>query len=568
MGKVSSIFRALALVIFPIASPAFAQLQTETINRLYTIAAELQGQAHSLERGGDLNGDGVADIIALVRNSTGGTGAVAAFDGKHGKRLWVNASAGLTIGGTPFGNNPASHIAVLGDINGDQKNDILVGAPQTSNGGLSYSGRAAVFSGGNGSVLFAFDGIRASGYFGSSVVAPGDLTGDGVSDAVVCGRAVPENQGSLVAPYCRAYSLGSGGGVLWHIDGAPRDGFGGAVTAINDVNGDGRNDLILTRVYAASSAGVAQVGAISVRSGATGQVITEFFGSTMYEQLGRTASSLGDLNGDGRIDFLVTSGSSVVPNQARIFSVINGAVTPRFVLPIQPGETVTSAASIQDVSRDGTRDILVGFPYLITNSSYRGQARIYSGFNGQSLKVIDNGNAVENFGMVVREVGDSNNDGDDEFAILGTWGTSSFGGISVYSLGNKNQALFGCGSSSATINVIGTPLPGNTITFRAEVPEASGGIGAFLVSYKSYEAAGIDVNYQSQLDCRTGINFGAPTSHQSSPLQVVDSTGSISFEFPIPALSALRGMEIIVEGWFLGLNGQLYSPQSVIVQVE
>ncbi|MFM1847222.1 MAG: hypothetical protein RL417_696 [Pseudomonadota bacterium] len=565
--------RCTGAVIFPLIAalatpPVEAQLGAELVNRLYSVGVELPGLAHSVTPLGDINNDGYADFAALTRGSLSDVpGGLAALSGRTGERLW-QTTLGIVAGPTPFNASFADNIASVGDINNDGFPEILVGGPRTSGAGLAFNGGAEVRSGRDGAPVYLFSGVQSNGYFGSSVAAPGDLNNDGIADAVVCGRAAPESSASTSVPRCRAFSL-LNGSVLWEITGGSQDGFGSAVAAIADINNDGRKDLAISRMYASDPGTSNRVGAVEVYSGANGGLLTAYRGSTPYEHLGGRIAGLGDLNGDGKTDLLVTSGSSGALNQARVFSIINGSLTPRFALSLPQGELPLSAASIVDLSRDGVRDIAVGFPYAATGYSNVGLTRIFSGFNGQSVKTIDNGGLAESFGTVVQEIGDVNGDGDPEFGILSRGGTPNNGAISIYSVGNKNHVPLRCGGiPSGAIAVQGVPVPGNTVTFTATVPQATGGFGAFLISYKPYTHASLGVNFQGQTDCRTGIDFSYPASHQSSPLQTVGANGTISFPFTIPNSTALIGTEIIIEGWFLGLSGTLYSPGSVIMRVE
>lgn len=72
----------------------------------------------------------------------------------------------------------------VGDVNGDGRPDLIVGAPN--------DGFARVYSGIDGSVLYNFDGDdtrdatgRLIGRFGSSVSGAGDINGDGIDDFIV-----------------------------------------------------------------------------------------------------------------------------------------------------------------------------------------------------------------------------------------------------------------------------------------------------------------------------------------------------------------------------------------------
>ncbi len=68
---------------------------------------------------------------------------------------------------------------------------------------------------------------------------------------------------------------------------------------------DGRVDLIVG-AYTQSSGGD-QAGRVQIRSGATGRVLRTITSATPMENFGFDAVGIGDVNGDGRIDYLVSA---------------------------------------------------------------------------------------------------------------------------------------------------------------------------------------------------------------------------------------------------------------------
>ena len=84
-----------------------------------------------------------------------------------------------------------------GDVNGDGIQDIIIGAYNASPGGLSYAGKTYVVFGKatwtspfllssvNGANGFELDGVAANDYSGYSVATAGDVNGDGIQDIIV-----------------------------------------------------------------------------------------------------------------------------------------------------------------------------------------------------------------------------------------------------------------------------------------------------------------------------------------------------------------------------------------------
>ena len=128
---------------------------------------------------GDFDGDGTEDILVGDRedNSKGPDAGVArVYSGENGEVL-------LEVFGTSeeTGNRRdrlGGAVAGGGDLNGDRKPDLLVGAT----GAVNSSGRVYAFSGGDGQLLATYTGDPEGDLFGTAVAFLGDLNGDGLDD--------------------------------------------------------------------------------------------------------------------------------------------------------------------------------------------------------------------------------------------------------------------------------------------------------------------------------------------------------------------------------------------------
>ena len=87
-------------------------------------------------------------------------------------------------------------VSGAGDVNGDGTPDLIVGAPYDDNNG-DESGSVCVLSGLDGSTLFTFNGDSAGDRFGDSVSGAGDVNGDGRADLVVGAPHDGGNRGSV-----------------------------------------------------------------------------------------------------------------------------------------------------------------------------------------------------------------------------------------------------------------------------------------------------------------------------------------------------------------------------------
>jgi hypothetical protein len=134
----------------------------------------------SVSGAGDVNGDGFDDVIVGARNDIhngSNTGSARVFSGATGGILYA-------FYGDSAGNFFGASVRGAGDVNGDGVDDLLAGAPHYGSNGAA-PGYARVFSGADGEVLFTFNGESAYDYFGDSVSGAGDVNGDGLADLVI-----------------------------------------------------------------------------------------------------------------------------------------------------------------------------------------------------------------------------------------------------------------------------------------------------------------------------------------------------------------------------------------------
>ncbi|MEO8461093.1 MAG: FG-GAP-like repeat-containing protein, partial [Dokdonella sp.] len=231
----------------------------------------------------DMNGDGVGELLV---GAPGGNGAVYVQSGSDGSVLRTHT-------GTPASEFGAG-VSSLADIDGDGIRDYVVGAPGDG------PGRAYVYSGATGSLLFTLTSQSAGGHFGEFFVADaGDVDADGTTDIYVGAYDEAVHNGA-------AYVFSGRTGLrLFRIGGTSAEGMGPG-RAAGDVDGDGHADIIVGS-YTYSGAGIGQGGRVSIFSGADQSVLARVNGTRPGGQLGFDAVGVGDVTGDGRLDFIVAS---------------------------------------------------------------------------------------------------------------------------------------------------------------------------------------------------------------------------------------------------------------------
>ena len=324
----------------------------------------------TIEAAGDVNRDGIPDVAA-----TGpGTGKGYVYSGRDGTVL-------LTLAGP--GGAALSAIAAAGDANGDGHADVLAGAaPRPPATGV---GKAFVFSGKDGSVLLALDGEREGDRFGSAVA--GHTAGK--QTLLIIGAA-----GGGERRTGRVYVFkGLSPKPAFTIEADETGAALGAmfVAVAGDVDKDGTAD-----VYASDFPNQAKgpsTGRVYVHSGKTGARLLTLTGTAAGEGFGTSASAAGDLDGDGHADLAVGAWqhAGAAPSGGRIYlhsgrdGRLLGTITCR-----TPFDTLGfDSVGIGDVDGDGMVDLLVTSAYSAINGYHSGRVFVVS--SGLSLLLHRNG---------------------------------------------------------------------------------------------------------------------------------------------------------------------------------
>lgn len=240
----------------------------------------------SVSDAGDVNLDGHADLLVGAPSTANGT--VYLYSGADGALLWSRNGfeAGARLG---------AGLDLVGDINSDGIPDIVAAA---ATGGPDGNGQAYVYSGADGAVLLTLDptGVTGGTYGQFFARGAGDVNQDGTLDVFIGDYAAENRDGKAYV-----YS-GVDGSILLEFRGEPGEGLGPG-RAIDDLNQDGYRDLII----AGYTYGENQEGRIYFFSGKDGSVLRTITGIIPNDNLGVDALSVGDLTGDGREEFLLTS---------------------------------------------------------------------------------------------------------------------------------------------------------------------------------------------------------------------------------------------------------------------
>ena len=473
----------------------------------------------------------------------------------------LDGTNGFAINGIAAGDFSGYSVSSAGDINGDGIDDLIIGARRASPNGLSGAGQSYVVFGSNsgfgaslnlstlnGSNGFAINGIAADDYSGWAVSGAGDVNGDGFDDVIIGARRADPNSLSNAGQSYVVFGSNSGfGGSLnlstlngsngFAINGIAADDYSGwAVSGAGDVNGDGFDDVIIgarradpnslsnagqSYVVFGSNSGFGGSLNLSTLNGSNGFAIN---GIVADDQSGWSVSGAGDINGDGFDDVIIGArfadpnglflagqsyvvfGSNSGFDGSLNLSTLNGSngfAINGIAAFDQSGWSVSSAF---DVNGDGIDDLIIGASGAQPNGSNSGQSYVVfgskSGF-GSSLNLSTlngsngfaiNGIAASDFlGWAVSGAGDVNDDGVDD-VIIGAYRADPNGVMEA----GQSYVIFGKSSNQPPVAVNDavstnedTLLIGNVLAANPTTPDSDPNNDALTVTEINGNAANV-----------------------------------------------------------------------------
>ncbi len=345
----------------------------------------------------DFNGDGVPDLAIGAQSCL--TYLTACVTGNLS--IWLGKGDGSFPGWTSYPMPNEAMAVAVGDLNGDNKPDVVVG----NQNGSDNKTVSVLINNGDGTFQPRVDYLAGTG---TNSVVLGDFNNDRLLDV-----ATANGDGSV------SILLGNGDGTL----GAPQNyATGGATTILaGDFNHDGALDLVTLPYYASYvsillgygdgrfhsysqvSTGVIPTGGavgdvnrdgkldlVLVSNGAIAVLLGNGDGTFQQPKLSYTISNsygatLADLDGDGKLDLAVSDGS--------VIWVLRGNGDGTFQAPVShsAGSAPTSI-TFADVDGDGKLDLVDGALWSTGVLYGNGTGSFYGfagyGFGGENFSAV------------------------------------------------------------------------------------------------------------------------------------------------------------------------------------
>jgi hypothetical protein len=324
----------------------------------------------------------------------------------------LNGRNGFRIDGAAATDSSGQSVSNAGDVNGDGIDDLIIGAPRAAFSGFSSGSSYVVFGQRdefsatlqladlNGTNGFRMDGLAPFDDLGTSVRNAGDINGDGIDDLIIGAFSAQSSNvrsGSSYVVFGRRDGLNAilplaelNGINGFRLDGvADFDRSGFAVSGAGDLNGDGLDDLLIgaplgdtirtdrteanagsTYVVFGSRSGFSPTLALSSLNGTNGLRLD---GVAAFDESGVSLSRAGDVNGD-RIDDLIIGAPNADPNGISSGSsyVVFGNLAPQLDL--------NDSATGTDFSTT-----FIGVPVALSSN----------------LRITDNGNTLDSITITI-----------------------------------------------------------------------------------------------------------------------------------------------------------------------
>jgi hypothetical protein len=431
----------------------------------------------SSSKAGDVNADGIDDIIIGIPQSNGGGRSYIIYGNINGfSALFdlanLNGQNGFFLSGININDAVGASVAGAGDVNADGIDDIIIGAPEAGQSYVIFGSKyefpieinSTWLNGQNGFIIY---GINSFDDFGFSVSSAGDVNNDGISDIIIGGvngnPNIYSGQSYVIfgskSLFPNQFYLSDLNGVNGFVINFSPDSFGAFVSAAGDINADSIDDILIGAPSANDYAGQIYVifGSkipfspqlnITSLNGNNGFIINGFYNLDL-NGVGGSLGAARDINNDGVADIIIgervsdCSGScgNDTGDGYVVFGNRNGFISHLDLVDLngQNGFRIIGTdilvykdgaivGGVGDINGDGIDDIVMGVPgannggagqtYVIFGSNDEFPASIDSTWlNGKDGFVINGINTNDMSGWSVSGIGDINGDSIDDMII-------------------------------------------------------------------------------------------------------------------------------------------------------
>ena len=322
-----------------------------------------------MDAAGDFNNDGVPDLIVASDAATINgdyTGIVRVYSGANGAVL-------LDVRGYKDWSDFGNDVSAAGDVNFDGYDDIIAGSKSNDWFGPGR-GTAYVFSGQDNSILELFVGTDDFDFHGSSVDAQSDCNGDGISDYLIGSlyTSVFADDGGSIHVYS-----GADGSELWRVDGPYfHNTIGRTAKFGGDQNGDGYDDVLVGNYRGGYNGNINDPGRgyVYCYSGLDGSLLWLLDPASNGDMFGFDLSQIGDTNGDGADDFLVSAPAYSTGSDYGYVQVYGAPHSPHEMWMLTPDPLVAGAKAI----------------HWVNGAKYNTRVELYAG-TGRGPTFLQNG---------------------------------------------------------------------------------------------------------------------------------------------------------------------------------
>ncbi len=385
------------------------------------------GALSGIAMSGDFNGDGKMDLASIVQTENT---AVNPPTPVYSVAVVLSNGDGTfaTPKLTPIVSNDPCPGVVVGDVDGDKKDDIIIAHIPSSSGSCSNGYKASTLDVliSNGDGTFTQKGssipVTTNSLVGGTLA---DANADGKLDIVAVDQNNPANVWTL---------LGNGDGTFNAATSAPLGGQIGTNLIIADLNGDGLLDIADNAPSGGSFAQGQPVVYLATSQTAYASPVALTNSDGNYSTCGM---NIGDLNGDGKpelitsncwddtITIYVNNGSGTFQQGVYYQSALDApSGTAADVTPFE--------VTVADVNGDGKADV-------ISTNQLGGDITILIGKGDGTVNVPTVGYAVGGWPTLPAIVADFNGDGLPDIAVAD--GQYSFAYLKGYGDGTFRSAL-------------------------------------------------------------------------------------------------------------------------------